>query len=73
MTYSLKPLNLCRAGQTSRRVAVSHSDIMTGAWRKVTGRRFASSLRGHKEGGDTSLLFRRHQMLLTDRRVINTA
>lgn len=36
MTYSLKPLNLCRAGQTSRRVADSHSDVMTDAWCKVT-------------------------------------
>ena len=71
MTYSLKHLNLCKAGQTSRHVAASHSEIMTSAWCKVTGRHLPSPQRGHKEGGDTSRLFQTCQMLIVDGHVIN--
>lgn len=72
MTYSLQPLNLCRAGQTGGRVAVSHSDIMTGARCKLTGRHLASPQRGHKEGDDASRLAGCHQMPVADRHAINT-
>ena len=64
MTYSPKPLNVCRAGQASRPVAVPHSGIMT-------GRHLASLQRGQKEGGDTSRLSGRHQRTIVDGHAIN--